>query len=263
MQAKSFKIFNVSEIEFLQQHFFKRVQSWAQSWAPEVGFSLDVTNADMKSEQLKPILASENIMAFTNGDSYSAAVGWREDFISSFPAAIYSLLSDKVAQKKSPVMTSFAKRAVEELVESICQNEVVAAEGISNVEAQLDDIDKPGIAGIGVIIELASEKVYLLFNTDLAQGILKANGKDKVVDDNVVLAKRSSGLGKEQVNLELGIGEAEIDFASLQALAVGDVITFDRKATEALIVQVKNGERICNGYLGMVEGNTSVQIAGK
>ncbi|THB75558.1 MAG: FliM/FliN family flagellar motor switch protein [Gammaproteobacteria bacterium] len=260
MKVKQYKIFNSSEIDFFNEHFKKRVQSWIQSWAPETLFSLDVSNADTKSELIKPILSSENVLCFTNGDTYNAATGWGEDFISALPAALYAFSAQATISNNSGLMQQFAKRAVEELIESICQKEVVCSDSAKIGSGLINDIEQKGVSGLAVIIEISGQKLYLLLNNDLAKAILDANGNKPTVNEKLNLVKRSLGLGKEQVNIELEIGEAEIDFASLQSLAVGDVIAFDKKATDALDVKIINGGKICKGYLGTLDGVTSVQL---
>ncbi len=260
MSAKKYKIFNGSEIEFFQQHFSNRVQSWAQSWAPEVQCTVDVSNADNNAEQLIPIFKSENILNFTNGETCFAISGWGEDFISTFPLALCSSQNKTADKKASSVISTFAKKAVEELIESICQNEIVCSGVAEKNQDLLGDINTVGISGLAVVIEIAGQKIYSLLNTKLAVDILAANNKLEVINEKITLVKRSSGLGKELLNVELEIGEAEIDFASLQALSKGDVIAFDKKATDALDVKVVDGEIICKGYLGKLDGATSVQL---
>lgn len=273
MNVKPYKIFNKSEMQFLTEHLSGRLQSWAKSWAPSVEFSLSIDNANDQVSLFKSILQSENKIDFTNGEDYLAVAGWGEDFISKFPVALYSNdLDFKQQGKASSLLKSFTIRAIEELVESLCQNEVVCSSSSSgsydsagsccseSCAAIISDIETLGVSGISIVVQVANQKLYLLLNTNLALNILLANGGKTKVDEKITLAKRSSGLGKEAVHVELAVGEAEIEFGSLQSLAVGDVITFEKIAADAFDVQVVDGDKFCKGYLGTKDSCTSVQL---
>lgn len=267
MTFKPYKIFNKSEIQFLTEHLSDRLQSWAKSWAPSIEFSLSIDNANDQVSLFKPILQSENKIDFTNGEGFIAVAGWGEDFISKFLVALYSNDSDfKQQGKSSSLLKNFTMRAIEELVESLCQNEVVCSSGsvgscdYGNCAAIISDIETLGVSGISIVVQIANQKLYLLLNTNLALNILLANGGKTKVDEKITLAKRSSGLGKEAVHVELAVGEAEIEFGSLQTLAIGDVITFEKIATDAFDVQVVDGDKFCKGYLGTKDSCTSVQL---
>lgn len=238
MNWKAFRLLGESECRDLAQALAEPTSAWAADWfsmSPAV--DVRVGNIDMDSLAAD---AARECWTAGEGDAWAA--------ILPSAAARKAVLAriqgggEGVAETLSPVAARLADSCLERLIAALLPR------GTDAAAAKTDSVGKMRAGelalshgGGAVAGELMLDRCTVPFFLGPAL-VERYVPFIQSVLDGPPLARRSEGLGKESVRVQVTAGAAELTLDELSRLSIGDVIRLDRKVEEGFAVGLAGGQ---------------------
>lgn len=237
------------------------LEEWIERWLPQAGgVTVDCASADARAGEF----VAESVPAWIAVSVREGASIWIPDVVREtvhtlvfgcgtsplrLPEAGPSLASEASSQALVDMASLLMARAAVEQVSGLT---------LVKDRAPPHETFRYGSGAVAIRCRLNGEPITMVLDGELVSEIVA--GDRPAPSPRPPLDNPVAGLSNQAVELQGWIGEAEIDLATLQTIAVGDVIRLETKLDQTLQVRSFDGNSVCLGYLGTAGGHRAVEL---
>ncbi len=260
MHVRPFKLINKTEFAFIDARAREVLSEWIGKWLVDKEIGASALAADETKDSIRSDRAS----------------WWRvsiapEIWVGAYvPAGLFQVLDtalsgdhpDMIKGLRSPLLRELMNKALFDLAKSMVDG-FLGEQGQADVVQQAPEAEtwRYGSGAALVELELEGERFCLV----LSAGLL-----DRVLEKSVPKWRGPAGdlvsiveaLATQPAELEVWLGEAELELAAIQSIAAGDVIRLQRKIDQPLYVCLKDNKdrELCAGFPGTYQGRKALQL---
>ncbi|HEX5515649.1 MAG TPA: FliM/FliN family flagellar motor C-terminal domain-containing protein, partial [Gammaproteobacteria bacterium] len=239
-----FRLYDRSQLESLQLALTDRLTEWQADWLPEA----NVCCRAVPLSQLPP-----------GNDTFTSTIGvdverWAhvQCGISTAASLLSAIYGATTGAAVVPMLRAIVVQCLQDLLHSLVQ----AAKALSAPTAEeWKRLAQRGSGTVLLEVQVGSAVLPVVLSAALVRDLLP---KQTVVAAGVDPVPRAEALLGRSIMLDVELGQAEIELAALAELREGDVIVFDSHVDAPLTVRVRGGDALCEGYLGLAEGQSAV-----
>lgn len=259
MRIRPFKLINKTEFGFIHVRVQEILAGWTEKWLLDNAMSVAAAAADNAKESIG-----------------GGAANWRRVSISpecwvgiyaSFPSL--NLLSTSLSgarsvlteEPPSPLLCELVNKALLDLAESVFTGLLGKQERADIIrQAPPEETWKWGSGAVLIDLGFAGEKFHLLLSPELTNRTLGKVAASQESTGNLISVVEA--LASQTAELDVWLGDAELELAVIQSISVGDVIRFEKKIDQPLHVCLKDNKEkeICVGFPGAYKGNKAIQL---
>ncbi len=258
---RPYKLPNQTEIASIHRGVESAFKKWCNAWCQDdaLSYAMDVEAIDSTSARLVLCQSKWLIGGLENG--IPIGLQWTEQL----PALIYdSFVKIPTAFKRrltvtTPVAHKLVNSAMVSLLNTVVKEVLDTGDNAISVskrehDAFSADLSSPGAGYVLVAFDFnQTESLRIVIDSNYLAN-QTVNTKTQPVS-----ATAFDAVGHGLVKIEAVIGTSELDVKALTNLAVGDVISVDKKLSDKVSLYI-SGEQVCQGYLGKVGETISVKV---
>lgn len=271
MQVREFRLLGATQLATAQERATRLAADWTREWlrdglqsgmqgAPYDGLSGGLGIG--QPERVPPAqvqVRSADSVPLLPGPWITQRLGQACCHVQCQPGLIERLLFGALAvQQPSELAGEVAHSALADL----------ARRCLPGAGAPLQSSDAPDAAqwlrGSGALhigLEMPEGQIQWLLNGAAARHWLAATRAKAARSPSPRLHDLHSAIGHGRLRLAAWTGQAEIDFATLQSLAVGDVIALDLRIDQPLCLSVDKQPATRRAYLGSRDGRRALRLS--
>lgn len=268
MRARAFALLGASSLSAVRSRLEAQLEAWRSDWGLDE-LELDVSCVRAWEAATSPASASPAatmpIQRFFAGDAGCVRVAWRPGMVKALAHAMFPGDQRQVA---SDTEATIAREAGEQLLASLVESVAGLLAGSSEAGvgggAWVAASASPGsgavVATVLANIGSGAFRLSCLFDHAAVCALQAMPVATAASPGKVSLAR---ALRDVPVTLPVMVGEAEVDLASLAALAVGDVIPLQASVDQPSTVRAADGAFLLEVFLGRIGREVAVEVVGR
>lgn len=241
-----YRLFGRRQLEALRQHADKVASAWAVDWLPGGSCEVSITPAAQK-----PVAGPWTGVRSVRGACYAL----------NPDGFVHALFGPARGEQPSSLVKDAAEAALVDLCRRCAGIESSdAAAAPSGSEAPPGDIWRKASGAARMQLRLGATVVEVVLDAELVGAWLAAVPSPPRPAPAPLHPLRQA-VGAARVRLAASVGDAHIDVATWQSLAVGDVLLLDLAVERPLPVNVEGHGTPQGAYLGSFDGRRALQMA--
>lgn len=234
---RPFRLLGASELAYLRGELQRRAQAWTNEWLREPDCDVDLV-ALPRAGPWMTVEVDGRRFRWVRGDS-----------------VVDRALFGSVAGEQP---SACARAAGDAALVDLARRFVDGGAGLRPSEDPPAGHDlRRGACAVGIALNLTCGTIEGLLDGAAVAHLLAGRSRRA---SRAVLQPLRSAIGSARVSLGASIGEAEVDVATLQTLAVGDVLALDLRIDRPLRLSVCDMPVRRGAYLGTIQGRRALRL---
>jgi flagellar motor switch/type III secretory pathway protein FliN len=260
MRQDLFLLRGTKDLALVEAAAEKKVGAWQEKWLPQSSqTNVNCTSADGLLSKYK-LSANSGWMEYKADNDKSIWVP-----ATAVHATQVILFNDKrglaAKQEQRSLAPEIAEEALRDLLRTIVQSANVSSLQDAVAESQPGNLFRQGSGAVVLHIQIGEILFPAVLNAHLANEFIPKIKPPMKAKPNALLGNPLVSMQAYTVDFVVYAGEAEFELGALKSLAIGDVIQLGTRLDQPLELRIKNGKRLCDGYLGVSAGHKAVELA--
>jgi len=259
MRVRPFKLINKTEFAFINARVQEILAGWTEKWLIDSEMNVATTAADKAKESMGS--GKGNWWRVSASPECWIGIYLPFQSLNLLSAALSGDRSALTEESAPPLLSELVNKALFDLAEPVL-NGLLGKQGQADIIHQGPPEETWNWGSGAVLIDLGfgGGKFCLLLSPELtAKTLGKLVATQESTGDLISVVE---ALASQTAELDVWLGEAELELAVIQSISVGDVIRLEKKIGQPLHMCLKENKEkeICAGFPGAYKGNKAIQL---